>query len=86
MKLKRRRSRQPFTLEEAKRHLSDLMWLITYMIHEREGVDLAEVCKATHAFSQAANTLKALNEADALEEIDALRERVHALEESRIRA
>lgn len=84
--MKKRRQRKPFTLEDAKRHLSDLMWLITHTIHNSDDVDLAELCKATHAFSQAANTLKGLNEADALEEIEALRERVHAIEESRIQA
>lgn len=84
--MKKRRNRKPFTLEDAKKHLSDLMWLLTYTIHERDDVDLAGLCKATHAFSQAASVYVRLTEADALEEIETLRERVYAIEESRIRA
>lgn len=76
----RRRNRTPFTLEEVQRHLSDLMWLLTHTIHARDDVDLGELCRATHAFSQAASVLKSLQETDVLSELEHLRERVHALE------
>jgi len=76
----RRRNRKPFTLEDAQRHLSDLMWLLTHTIHQRDDVDLGELCRATHAFAQAASVLKALQEVDVLSEVESLRDRVHALE------
>ena len=86
--MKRRRERKPFTLEEARRRLSDLLWQIDYLVHEREDLDLAEACRAMHAFSQGASVLKSLYEADALQELASLKDRIHALEhhESRLRA
>ena len=78
--MKRRRSRKPYTLEEARRRLSDLLHQIDYLVHERDDLELQEACRAAHAFAQGAAVLKALHEADALQELDTLKERVHALE------
>ena len=81
--MRRRRDRKPFTLEEARRRLSDLLWQIDYLVHEREDLDLAEACRAMHAFSQGASVLKSLYEADALEELSNLKERIDVLEQGR---
>ena len=78
--MKRRRVRKPFTLEEARVRLSDLLWQIDYLVHDRDDLDLAEACRAMHAFSQGAAVLKTLTEADALAELEDLRERLHAVE------
>lgn len=84
--MKRRRDRKPFTLEEARARLSDLLWQIDYLVHKRDDLDLAEACRAAHAFAQGASVLKTLTEASALEEIQQLRERIDAVEQSHIRA
>ena len=78
--MKRRRSRKPFSLDEARRRLSDLLWQIDYLVHERDDLELAEACRAAHAFAQGASVLKSLYEAEALEELDGLKERLYALE------
>lgn len=84
--MKRRRDRKPFTLEEARKRLSDLLWQIDYLVHARDDLDLAEACRAAHAFAQGASVLKALAEANALEEIAELRKRVDAVEQIHLRA
>jgi hypothetical protein len=84
--MKRRRDRKPFSLEEARRRLSDLLWQIDYLVHERDDLDLAEACRAAHAFAQGAAVLKALTEGNALEEIAELRERVDAVEQTHLSA
>jgi polyhydroxyalkanoate synthesis regulator phasin len=83
--VKRRRDRKPFTLEEARRRLSDLLWQIDYLVHQRDDLDLAEACRALHAFAQGASVLKSLYEAEALEELAALKDRVNALESDQSR-
>jgi len=83
--VKRRRDRKPFSLEEARKRLSDLLWQIDYLVH-RDELDLAEACRAMHAFAQGASVLKSLTEANALEEIAELRERVDAVEQSHLSA
>ena len=80
--MKRRRSRKPYTLEEARRRLSDLLHQIDYLVHERDDLELQEACRAAHAFAQGAAVLKTLQEVDALDEIEALKGRVHELEAS----
>ena len=82
----RRKSRKAFSIEETKRHLSDLMWLLTNTIHAKDEVDVAELTKVTHAFAQAASVLKSLHEADALEEIQEMREELREIRESRLSA
>jgi len=82
----RRKSRKPFTIEDTKRHLSDLMWLLTHTIHKAPNPDLADITKSTHAFAQAASVLKTLHEADALEEIEAMREELREIREGVLRA
>lgn len=81
----RRRSRKPFSLEEAKTHLSDLLWLIAYKMRNGEP-DLQELVKATHAFAQGASVLKTLIEASALKEIEDFREELREIRESSLRA
>lgn len=78
--MKRRRSRKPYTLDEARRRLSDLLHVIDYLVHERDDLDLQEACRAMHAFSQGASVLKSLYESEALEELSSLKDRIYALE------
>jgi len=84
--MKRRRDKKAFSLEEARERLSDLLWQIHFLVHERDDLDLSEVCRATHAFAQGASVLKTLTEASALEEIQRLRERIDAVEQNHLRA
>lgn len=81
----RRRDRKPFTLDDAKLHLSDLLWLIAYKMRN-DDPDLADLVKATHAFAQGASVLKTLTEADALQEMETIREELREIRETRVRA
>lgn len=81
----KRRSRKPFSLDEAKTHLSDLLWLISYKMRNGDP-DLADLVKATHAFAQGASVLKTLTEADALNEIEKFREELREIRKSSLRA
>lgn len=80
-----RRSRKPFSLEEAKLHLSDLLWLIAYKMRQGEP-ELADLVKATHAFAQGAGVLKTLTEAEALQEMQEIREALSEIRENSLRA
>ena len=51
-----------------------------------ERLDIADLCKLTHALAQAASVFNTLTGADALKELDELRERISAVEASRLSA
>jgi len=93
----KRRRRKPIDLQRVQLALGEAIEQLEHYAlapaANGERVNLADLCKLTHALAQAAGVFKALTEAGALEELNELRdsfgelkERVSEIESSRLRA
>lgn len=85
-----RRRRRMIELPDVQQALGEAIEQIEHYVlapaASGERLDIADLCKLTHALAQAASVFKTLTEADALKELDELRERISAVEASRLSA
>jgi len=87
---KRRHRRKPIDLKRVQTALGDVIEQVEFYVTEPaargERLDIADLCKLTHALAQAASVFKTLTETSALDELADLKERIGAIESSRISA
>lgn len=87
---KRGRRRKPIDLNRVQVALGEAIEQVEFYVTEPAGrgepLDIADLCRLTHALAQAASVFKTLTETRALDELADLKERIGAIESSRLSA
>ena len=87
---RRSRRRKPIDLKRVEAALGEAIEQVEFYVTDPatrgERIDIADLCKLTHALAQAASVFKTLTETSALDELADLKERIGAIESSRLSA